>query len=149
MKEYWPITCCNAIYKCISTILTARLKAVLPSFISHTQSAFIKGRNIADNILLMHELMRGYHGSGGKPRTAMKIDIMKAYWYNEGIWHLKLGYFVYCDGCTWFSWKIFAMGENCVITAQFSVKMNGSLIGYFKSERGLRQGVPFPLTSSL
>ena len=52
---------------------------ILPGLIDHSQSAFIKGRYISDNILLAQDLMRDYHKTGGIPRVAAKVDIMKAY----------------------------------------------------------------------
>ena len=53
-----------------------RLKLVI---ISPSQSTFVQGRNILDNVLLMHELLRGYTRSSGHPRAVIKIDIIKAY----------------------------------------------------------------------
>lgn len=38
----------------------------------------MRGRSIADNILMMQEVIRGYYKTGGAPRCAMKIDIMRA-----------------------------------------------------------------------
>lgn len=52
---------------------------VLPYLINKTQSAFIKGRSIVDNVLLMQEVVRGYHRDSGIPRCTIKVDIMKAY----------------------------------------------------------------------
>ncbi|XP_071923108.1 uncharacterized protein [Coffea arabica] len=43
------------------------------------QNAFLKGRKIFDNILLMHELVKNYHHKGGKARCVLKVDIMEAY----------------------------------------------------------------------
>ena len=51
MKEFRPISCCNVIYKCISKILTERLRVWLPSFVNSNHT-FIPGRSIIDNILL-------------------------------------------------------------------------------------------------
>lgn len=60
-------------------IITNRLQAVLPMLINDKQSAFVKGRHIADNILMMQELVREYYIDRGAQRCAFKVDIMKAY----------------------------------------------------------------------
>lgn len=56
--DYRPISCCNVKYKCITKVLATRMQAVMPFIINHAQSAFIKGRSIVDNVLLMQELVR-------------------------------------------------------------------------------------------
>lgn len=43
------------------------------------QSPFVQGRHIADNVVLMQELVTGYRRGGWPPRCALKIDIQKAY----------------------------------------------------------------------
>ncbi|GJR14147.1 RNA-directed DNA polymerase, eukaryota, reverse transcriptase zinc-binding domain protein [Tanacetum coccineum] len=58
--DFRPITCCNVIYKCISKILTNRIKKALCKVVSPNQSAFIPGRQITDNILISQELLRGF-----------------------------------------------------------------------------------------
>lgn len=60
-SDFRPISCCNVLYKCITKILTIRMKDAVRLVVSPCQSAFIKGRVIQDNILLSHELMRNYH----------------------------------------------------------------------------------------
>ena len=62
MNYYRPISCCNLIYKCISSILASRIKAILSSLINKAQSAFVPGRHISDNILLAQELLRNFTG---------------------------------------------------------------------------------------
>ena len=40
---------------------------------------FLKSRAISDNILLMHDIVRGYHKNEWKARCAIKVDLLKAY----------------------------------------------------------------------
>jgi len=66
MGDFRPIACCNVVYKCITKILSNRMLPFLDSMVSRNQSAFIPGRNIAENVLLALELVRNYHRKDGK-----------------------------------------------------------------------------------
>lgn len=60
VKDYRPITCCTTLYKTITKILIARLKAVIYYLVGRSQSSFIEGCSITDNILFTQELFEGY-----------------------------------------------------------------------------------------
>ena len=81
LHDFRPISCCSTIYKCISKVTANRLKRVLPSLIDKSQTAFIKGRHISDNILLTQELFRNYHRKDSPVRGAIKVDLKKAFDY--------------------------------------------------------------------
>lgn len=61
MRDYRPIACCNVLYKVVSKILANRMKEFLPRIITQNQSAFVKGRQLMENVLLASELVKDYH----------------------------------------------------------------------------------------
>lgn len=62
MKQFRPISLCNTIYKIISKTVAIRLRDALPQVISEEQSAFVKGRLIADKIMVAYELLHKLRG---------------------------------------------------------------------------------------
>lgn len=54
-KDYRPIILCNVGYNIITKVLVERLKPILPEIISHEQDGFVKGKQIIDGIIWMHE----------------------------------------------------------------------------------------------
>ncbi|CAM8896820.1 unnamed protein product [Rhodiola kirilowii] len=138
VEQLRPISLCNVVMKIVTKVLANRLKDILPHIISQSQSAFIGGRLITDNILIAHEVSHFIKGAT-KQKTgfmSVKLDMSKAYdrieWRFLEKMMLAMGF---DDG-----WVRKVM--VCVKTVTYRVKINDNFSGVIKPERGLRQGDP-------
>uniref|UniRef100_A0A2N9F0V7 non-specific serine/threonine protein kinase n=1 Tax=Fagus sylvatica TaxID=28930 RepID=A0A2N9F0V7_FAGSY len=119
-------------------VLANRLQQVLPSVISDSQSAFIPGRLITDNVAVAFELLHSMKQkrTGITGQMAMKLDMSKAYdrveWKFLRAAMLKLG----------FASRWVELIMECVTTPTYSILINGIPQGFIKPSRGIRQGDP-------
>ncbi|XP_060170724.1 uncharacterized protein LOC132601667 [Lycium barbarum] len=120
-------------------MLTSRLQEVMDNIIDKGQAAFVLGKVIHDNIILSHELVKGYGRKGVSPRCMLKIDKQKAYdsveWvFLEQVLHglQFLNIFV--------KWIM-----KCVNSVSYSIVINGNPIPPFDAKRGVRQRDPLSL----
>ncbi|XP_026410754.1 uncharacterized protein LOC113305978 [Papaver somniferum] len=138
--DFRPISLCNVSYKIISKILANRLKPLLPDIISPTQTAFVAGRHIHDNIIIVHEILFSMkHKKVKKALVGLKLDMSKA--FDRVEWSFLLSIFRQLG----FHNDWISLIEQCISTSNISILINGSPSSTFSPTRGIRQGDPLSL----
>ena len=135
LSDFRPISLVGSLYKILSKVLANRLRSVMDFVISDSQSAFIKGRQILNGILVANEVIDEAH-KHKREMILFKVDFEKAYdsidlGYLDEVM-LKMGF-----PTLWRKWI-----KECTGTATASVLVNGSPTDEFTLGRGLRQGDP-------
>ncbi|XP_060959275.1 uncharacterized protein LOC133030519 [Cannabis sativa] len=133
-----PIFLCNVLYKVVSKVMANRLKAVLPQLISETQSAFVPGRFMTNNIMISYEVMHYLKQKrlGKEGYMALKHYFSKAYdrveWkFLEAVLQ-RMG----------FDAKWIFLVLSCISSVEYTVTHSGRHIGPVVPTRGIRQGDP-------
>jgi hypothetical protein len=135
LNDFRPISLVGSLYKILAKVLANRLRLVIGSVVSESQTAFVRDRQILDGVLIANEAVDEARRSK-KELMLFKVDFEKAYDYVD--WG-------YLDGVMgkmsfpvmWRKWM-----KECVCTATASILVNGSPTEEFPLERGLRQGDP-------
>lgn len=79
MGDFRPISYCNVLYKCITKVLSNRLRGILPDIIDENRGGFVHGRYIVHNIMVIQDLVKKYGSKSVSPSCLMKIDLQKLY----------------------------------------------------------------------
>ena len=136
VEDFRPIACCNVLYKVISKILASRLAPALCGIVDPAQSAFVQHRSMTDNIFLIQELLRQYGRKRASPRCILNVDLRKA--FDSIDWDFLQDML----SALQFPPRFIKWIMECVSTTSYSLSYNGSMHGFFKGKRGLRQGDP-------
>jgi hypothetical protein len=78
LNDFRPISLVGSLYKILAKLLTNRLRMVIGSVISETQTAFVKDRQILECVLIANEVVDEARRLK-KELLLFKVDFEKAY----------------------------------------------------------------------
>ena len=137
VKPFRPICLLNVSFKIFTKLLIDRLSTKAQDLVAPSQTAFIKGRYIVDGVVMLHEVVHELH-SKKMQGVLFKIDFEKAY-----------------DSISWdfveevltrkgFDHKLKHWIMSTIKEGKVCININGENGPYFKTHRGLRQGIICP-----
>ncbi|KAL0396259.1 UNVERIFIED_CONTAM: Retrovirus-related Pol polyprotein from type-2 retrotransposable element R2DM [Sesamum calycinum] len=135
-SEFRPISLCYVTNKILSKLVYTKISQALPDLISPSQSGFMPGRLIADNILLAQEMTHHLDMRHSKGNLILKLDMSKT--YDRVKWKIlyaileKMGFLA----------RFIALIKHAIEHCWFTILVNGEPSGFFKCSSGLRQGDP-------
>nr|XP_009592913.1 uncharacterized protein LOC104089672 [Nicotiana tomentosiformis] len=100
----------------------------------YNQSGFVKGRLITENIFLAQEIVHGIRKWNKGGNIVMKLDMSKA--YDELSW----GFLTNVLRKMNVSKPVIELIPRLIAHNWYSILINGTRYGFFKSTRGLKQG---------
>jgi hypothetical protein len=135
VKDFRPISLIHSFAKKFTKILANRLAPKLPDLVSVNQSAFVKGRSIDDNFVMVQQTAKAIYGQK-LSRILLKLDIGKTFdsvswtFLFEVLRHLGFGP-LWCG-----------IISRVLSSSTTRVLVNGEPGDIIHHRRGLRQGDP-------
>lgn len=136
-KDLRPIGLCNTVYKLITKVIANRIKPILDGLIHPSQTSFVPGRNIQENIIITKEMAFFFKKSSPcRNIMALKIDLSKAYD------NLEWGFIRDTMQGFNFPQSLIDLIMDCICSPHISLIWNGEVTESFSPSRGIRQGDP-------
>jgi mannosylglycoprotein endo-beta-mannosidase len=135
LKDFRPISLVHSFSKLLAKIIALRLGPRMPELVDANQSAFVRGRCIHDNFVLVQQSARALFRAK-VPSLLLKLDVAKA--FDSVSWPFLVSVLRQRGfGPRLIGWIILLLS-----TARTRVVVNGSPGEPFAHGRGLRQGDP-------
>lgn len=135
IQDYGPISLINSISKLLTKLLANRLTTLSSKVFDHFQFGFLKGRQAAESIIIVHEIHHSIKIDSSRGMI-LKLDFEKA---SDSVrWDFmlptmeKMGF-----GMLWIMWI-----KKFLKSTRLSLLLNGSPISEFCMSNGVRQGDP-------
>ena len=128
-KDLRPISLVGSLYKLLAKVLANILKKVMNSLVNEAQNPFLGGGKILDASLIANEVIDSMVKKKEKG-ILCKLDIENE--YDRINWKFLFGVLQKMG----FRLKLVKWIKQCVTSASFSILVNGSPTGFFKSSRG-------------
>ncbi len=135
LNNWRPISLLNVDYKLLTKVLAHRIKNVLPSIISQSQTGYVMNSSINDSVRLVQDIIH-YTDLTQSPGVLLTVDFKKAFDSIEWAFVFK-ALTTFNFGPVLINWIriIYTNISSCIYN-------NGKTSQYFNLHRGVRQGDP-------
>ena len=135
LSNWRPISLLNVDYKIATKSIANRVKQVLDRIIDPSQTGFIKGRYIGENIRLICEVL-DHVDQNDIPSLMFFSDFEKAFdSLDHNFMYTALKHFNFGDDLLQWTRLFYTDAKSCVLN-------NGHMTDFFNINRGVRQGCP-------
>jgi mannosylglycoprotein endo-beta-mannosidase len=135
IQQFRLICLLNVSFKIFTKVLTNRIALVAPKVIQPSQSTFMKGRNILDGVVILHETIHEMHRKI-LDGVILNLDFEKA--YDKVKWSF-LQQTLRMKGFSpiWCNWI-----DQIVRGGSVNIKVNDDVGHFFQTKKGVKQGDP-------